>query len=426
MLCAGCQIEKDHPRLPRGWKRFGEATWCATCWHARYVVRAITIPIAGPVVEGGPEERQAAWATLREELRAGWRACTQVANWAVRELAKAEAPRTAAQERLGPAPRVYLYPGARAVAPELATGSVVALLRAIEAKYRSRRLAAIWRCAESLPSYRYPTPMPIHVNAWKAVELSGGALGVAVRLVPGEEGRRWTLRLRGGPGFRRQMGSVRALLVGEAHPCELVLMEKVTTESAHRTGGETRGAGGGRRRNTTVMAKLVMWLPRREAQKAESVLRVRTCGDRLWAYAVDGEEERYLHADHVRRWIAEEAHRLDRSAHDLKHEKRWPRDVREQAIEAREPWMLRHHRRLDSFAHEATAMLVGYARRRVCAQIEYDDHDRGFFQSFPWHQLRERLTWKAEEYGISVVFASGAAVDKTPEPLAVAEGALDV
>lgn len=425
MNCSGCSAartvkpKKDGTeRVPPGWKPFGEggALLCASCVRQRFVLRAITLPVASPRVGGTQDEVREAWRGFREALRLAWGACARVSNWATRELAKSE---PAPGDKLGPLPCVYLYPGARLVAPEIAPTSTTALLRSVEQKYRKRRFAAVQRNAESLPSYRAPAPLPVHVQAWSASWGEGGVPLVSVRL--GDA--RWTLRLRGGHEYARQLGAFRALVAGEAYPCELALLARPVQASDHRPGVELRAPGGGRRKPNRVMAKLVLWLPRREVGPREGVLFVRTTGDALWTYHVGEEEPRFLHADHVRRWIAEHRRRLDRASDDLKHEKRWPADVRRRQVEAREPWLARHHRRLDSFTHEATAMLAGYAARRGVARVVYDDRERTYVVSFPWAQLRERLAIKLDERSISLeVVASADTVSERPEPLAETEG----
>lgn len=100
------------------------------------MLRAVTIPVAGPT--------DCEWQELREALRSCWANATTVANWATTELYKSDIVRTPAMERLPKYPeRIYLYPGARRVAPEMDPTSVTSLLQAVESKYRKRRLAVV-------------------------------------------------------------------------------------------------------------------------------------------------------------------------------------------------------------------------------------------------------------------------------------------
>jgi hypothetical protein len=385
-------------RLPRAWKRHADAVWCDRCWHAAYVLRAVTIPVAAPLDVDGSTGEAASWSALRTALRTSWQGATAIANWAVAQLATADAVRTPAMPSLPPMPRVYLYPGARRIAPEVTPTSVAAILRAVEARYRARRYHVVWRRAEALPTYRYPAPYPVHNQAWHAAVTDEGALTVSVPLA----GQRWTLRLRGGVRFARLARAVRSLIAGEAVAGELALLQ----------------------RGTDVLCKMVLWLPRpagREGRAAAGTLVVRTGGDALWTYHVDDEEPRYLHADQVRRWILAYDRRRQRLAHDTKAEKR-PTKRRGRGIaEARAVWGAKHRARLDSWAHEATAMLAGYAARQHVALVIYDDRDRSYLPRAPWALLRERLRYKLDAVGIALEVASGEVIEESPGPLDVAD-----
>lgn len=193
MKCTHCNSQTKAERLAPGWHRdpAGNAP-CSKCWNFRYILRAITIPIAGPI--------DGTWSDLRDSLKTGWKAATRLSNWAVTELAKADVVRTAEMAKLPTPPQTYLYPGARAIAPEIDSGSVAALLHTVEKRWRAQRFNAIWLGNVSFPNYRYPVPYPIRSSDWtceKDVEI----IFVNVRLA----GRRWKLRLRGGHQFRRQL-----------------------------------------------------------------------------------------------------------------------------------------------------------------------------------------------------------------------------
>ena len=51
------------PRTPRGWKHRDGKKYSPEGWKSLFVLRAITLPVAGP--QGGPEE----WPALREAIR---------------------------------------------------------------------------------------------------------------------------------------------------------------------------------------------------------------------------------------------------------------------------------------------------------------------------------------------------------------------
>jgi hypothetical protein len=381
---------KDGMRLPPGWKRT-DAVYCKGCWSEAYVLRAVTLPVAG-VAEGGE------WSEFWDALKAGWSAATDIANWAVTELARNDTPRTADAEKLATMPRVYLYPGARKVAPALDPSSVVALLHAIEGRYRKARLATMWFRSAAHPVYRYPMPIPIHNQSWSCVEGDGGRPSLSIRL----GGRRWVLALATAQ-HHRQLGAWRQILAGAAVAGELSLLAREVTGSDRRRAGEKREAGGGRRRSLRVMAKMVAWFPRREEAARDGVLYVRTDAEHLLVYHVgtDGEPA-YWDAAHARRRQGQHRRHLDSLAHDAKAEKRMPSIAGLQIGERRELWARKYRDRIDSLCHETTAIVANFADRRRIATVVYDDTCKSYLDQFPWHKLRDQLRYKLNERGIAL------------------------
>lgn len=372
---------KGLARLPRGWRRHQETVWCDACWRGAFVLRAITLPVAGPV--------EGEWKELQSALDACWRNATTVANWAVQELLRNDIVRTPDLTKLPPMPAVYLYPGARAVAPEMDTQSVTSVLRAVESRYRALRMAVIWQRRAAPPTYRYPAPYPVPAVGWSVRETDGGALVLSVRL----DGERREIRLRTGPRFVRQREAVRSLIAGESLAGEMSLY----------------------RRGSDVLAKLVLWMPRERDRipKGGGTLYVRTGGDALWTYHVDQGEPRHLFADHVRRWIASYERRMGRLAEDTKAEKR-PTKRRGRGIaETRDAWGRKQRARLDSHTHEASAMLAGYAARQRVSTVVYDDTDHGYLPRYPWAALRIKLAYKLEGAGIRLELAAGEPIPDT-------------
>src|SRR5579864_8435978 len=147
--CADCQAPRSKPekRLPRGWKRLGETVYCDGCWRKRYLLRAVIIPVAGPV--------DGSWDQLREGLRKMWRMTTQASNWMVTELFTHDAKRAPGDAKMPPMARQYLYPEARKRFPDLPSQSIAALEQAVQSKYRAFRYQTIWTCERSLPTFRY-------------------------------------------------------------------------------------------------------------------------------------------------------------------------------------------------------------------------------------------------------------------------------
>jgi hypothetical protein len=199
------------PPIPPGWKRHQDKLYCGLCWKQRYLLRAVSMPVAAPI--------DLSWKELRDRLKPLWQETTRACNWMVTELYARDVHRKPEDTTLRPMPKIYLYPAARLLFPALPSQTVSSLERAVGRKYRARRLEVIWRAGKSLPNYRYPTPLPFHNQSWNARLDDGNRPIVSVRLGDG----RVELRLKGGPQFRRQLASFRQIVDGEAEPGELAI-----------------------------------------------------------------------------------------------------------------------------------------------------------------------------------------------------------
>ena len=175
-------------RLPKGWKILGDDVYCPTCKTQLFAIRAVVIPIAGPVDHS--------WEELRTALHEVWSSSTACANWMTTELYARDVRRQPGDVKLGRMPRTYLYPEARAIFPALPPQSLPALELELQRQYRAHRHELLWTRSRALSSHRYPYPLPIPSRSWCVTE-TGGAWHLSFRL--GDA--RWTVRLRGGPGI---------------------------------------------------------------------------------------------------------------------------------------------------------------------------------------------------------------------------------
>ncbi len=224
-------------RLPSGWHRAPktELPLCPKCWSERYILRAVTIPIAGPV--------SCDWPALRAALKTAWQRATRLTNLAVQELLKRDVVRTAAMPKLPPLPPGNLYQACKAEGYDGWSQSAAALLRQVEAKYRAKRYERIWLGQTSLPNARYPQPYPIHNASWKSAWMENGERVPHVTVTLPEVGR-VTLRLRGSHEFRRQLSAFAQIVDGEAVQGELVLLEQRVNAGDHRNGTTERDGAG--------------------------------------------------------------------------------------------------------------------------------------------------------------------------------------
>lgn len=379
--CCVCnkQGKKPSKRAPMGWHRLKGELYCPQCWGKRYILRAISIPVASPL--------DCTWEQLRAGLAIMWAQTTNLSNWMMTELYARDVRRTD-EVKMPPMTPVYLYPAARARFPSLPSQTVASLEHSVQAKYRAKRYEVVWTSGASLPTHRYPTPFPIPAQGWSAY-MDGEAAIVSVRI--GDA--RLRLRLKRGPQFRRQMSGFQQIVKEEAVPGEMALYDH----------------GG-------VMVKMAAWLPRAEAKERHGTLAVRTAKDCL-LIALNAKDEtlwRY-NGDHLKRWGAEHRDQLQRWAEDSKFENR---PVPSFATR-REHAARKYRDRLDSATHEIAAQLAGYADRRHFAAVKYDDSEKAYLgEKFPWFRLKSLIQEKLDARGITLEVASGGAPEKEPGPLA--------
>lgn len=408
MKCSACQAEKvlvsksGEPRLPTGWKRIGETIFCADCAGARYHVSAIELPIVGPVCTHEPghkDSRPLEWPEFRERLKASWIATTQASNWVMRQCAILDPGMTAAG-KLDKMPKTYFYPEIRKRWPALATCSVPSLDRQVVAKYRASRLK-IATCLQSLPTMRYPVPLPVAGATYKVWEDEGGRLLTSFLL--GES--RVTVRLRGGQNYRRQLMGLRAMMNGEAQQCELSIYRRNASPSDHRNGDTP---------STRVFAKFVARFPKK-VRESNGVAAMHTGGDAFFTL-YDANQQQILrwNGDHVKRRIQAHDEQLQRLREDLKAEKRLGRE--RDGILARMDLLAMNQRAwLHSLCHEMSASVVNLLVRRKIGTLILVDKDKSYVEHFPWQAWRLKLESKAAAVGIEI--ASADAVTETAQPL---------
>lgn len=412
MICESCEktVEQKSDKLPRGWHRDPrDNPLCEKCWKSRYVLRAITIPVAGPV--------DATWDDFGQAVRAAWRATTRLANHAVELMRQAEPEPVG--DKCPKNPRPYIYPSVKDHYPDLGSQSVTSVLQAVAGKYSATRYKSYWSHDSSYASFRYPTPTPIHNAGWSATfePPSDGADPipcVSFRLGKGEHGRRFTVRLRAGHSFRRQLALFRQIVNGESKRGELAIIRMKANNNDNRSGGVTEKKSAYR-----IGIKMVGYFPRKPSGDRKGVLRVCTTPDRFWSATWDGcSEPWFVNADHVRRLACEHERKRQRFSEDMKHEKRSPAKRRKRMVGGvADAHNEKYARRIDSFCHETTAHLVKLACRLRVERVEYDDTCRSYVKSFPWAKLKTLLQQKLDAERID--FSSGPVATEGPESLEI-------
>ena len=289
-------------------------------------VRCVTLPIASI--------QDATWQEFQADLDRAWQATTNVANWMALELLKRDHVRTAEDRKLpalpgktgdGTALRSLLYREGRTIAPELATQAITALEQNVYRSYRKARYDVLWRRAASPRLYRYPVPVPIHNQGWAASVGPGGESLVSFRLLSTavEGARRWTVRLRGGKEWRRQLGLHRAIVEGVAKQGELSIYRRKIHEP------------GQNRATHRLMAKIAAGVPDvtpSAGLNGDLVVRTSADGALLVAEAPDAKPW-ILYGQDIRAKLAAYDRRREQDAVDLKYEKRTPKPRRVAMLE---------------------------------------------------------------------------------------------
>jgi hypothetical protein len=167
--------KKGTTRLPSGWKRAFGRVWCDKCWRDSFVLRAITIPIVGPV--------DATWPEFRTVLAEAWAAMRAASNWMLDEMYARDVRRMPGMVKMPKQPRTYLYPEAtKKFCPMIAAQTLAGLEQAIGGKYRALRYEVIWTGEASLPVYRYPAPLTVPNQGWSMEFSDAGVPIIAFRL----------------------------------------------------------------------------------------------------------------------------------------------------------------------------------------------------------------------------------------------------
>lgn len=375
-------------------------------------MRSVVFPLAGPL-------KKEDWPALREALGKCWAWSTQLANFCVTELAKADIVRDSKMEKLPKSPNLYLYPFAIKRVPGMDTQSVVAVINAVQRKYGQERIDVIWRGSASLPEYRFPYPYPISSQGWTARWLSEDEHVPVIDVKLAKQ--KFNLRLRGGHEFRPQLAAFRQLLEGKAKAAEMAIYRRRVTESDHRPGVTGRKPGGGEKVSFRIMVKLVLWVPRQPPKAPGKTMLLSTTKLEFWVGLVDGLKPWIYNADDIRRLTVAHTNKLQRLATDTKFEKRLPERKRMQIDDYRKKICKKFNDQINTFSHTIARMICNYAERQGVTVVQYDDTVKDFLPQFGWFPLKELLKIKLYAAHIEFVDASAKVTEKAPDPLAGAE-----
>jgi hypothetical protein len=357
---------------------------------ANTVIRAVTIPVATPA--------DMTWAELDSLLTPALRLSTDLANWSVHTLFRLDSPGEPALPDT--VKSAYLYGLAKASFPdwservELVASSAQCVLRAVQRKYVQDRYAIMFRCDQSLLTYRFPYPFPVHNRDWSVgMELRSEKIGARVHCpdesfeknvapvftcnLPGRAGVR--LRLRQGREFGRQLAMVRQLIDGTAKKGEAALY---------------------RDRKGKLLVKMVGHFPRRERGEATNVCFLHTDPNALLVAEINGRSVTVTNGDHLKRAHAiirevNDRHRrfIQRVGEDKKREVRMDRRQRANLNDKVEDRCRKQRARLDTAVKQIAAQVSRFLERQRVGLVAYDDAIKNFLpEGFQWHALKTRLT----------------------------------
>lgn len=383
-------VAKDgSAKTPFSWKVLCGKLYCKSCKKANFVLRAISLPVSGPI--------DAEWKDIGPLFKRGWGDATKLGNFYLRELAKAD--KITADEKLPPYQKIDLYKIGRNVVPEFTPTSVVSVSNSAVALYVKNR-SLIARGQTSLPTFRYPTPIPIPAAAWKP-EFLNETDQVPVVSLP-LYGQRIRLKLRAGNGFRRNIDIFKKIVNGEIQTGEIEIVRQTANRGDHRTLLADREPGGGQKKLSNVMIKIPVWLPKREQTNEEKKMFVTTDLKSFWIGSLYDKECWRLNADHVRRWVRLNCISNSRLSDDQKAE----RGQNVMVKNFRSKKSQKFHNRMHTWLHTAASILANFADRKHVTEIVYSDDEKGYFESFPWFNLKTILNQKLEILGVKLTDVS--------------------
>lgn len=298
-----------------------------------------------------------------------------------------------------------LYGEIRKILPDLSAGAVASLCQEWQSRYRKARLQ-IHLGRQSLPSVRYPQPMTIRAQdlAISVEEVAGRERLVAefrTASTAADDARRWRVTLEGGPGFRRPVQQTKAALGGKGEITS-ALLDAIPAKARADQSVPARDRTGQRIRLRPVL-RIVCRLPRvvPAADRAGKLV-IETGTDYLlrWRTGAESEFRPPLWIEHVKRRLEWFDRQQGRLRDDLKFEKQWPREIRQQIVGNLTRLSQGRTQMLRTACQQAAQHVVGYAGRRKTAVIEWDG-SRGLPRHWPMAQLVEAVRQAAETEGFA-------------------------
>lgn len=423
------------PKL-NGWKHVDGKYYSPDGFASLFVCRAITVPVDRVVIgyktpfdlPYDDPQYTVNYREFRKALNVSWKQCAQIGNYYMGRLFSMDT-QPIKDGKLVPMSfsnddRNALSRLCRTVFPDIDSQSLYSMTRAAESRYKQARFDIHIRVAKSVPSYRIPTPLPVH-NQSSPISLDDkGRVLVRLRIA----GQQFVARLKDDEKrFGRQLAPLRRAALGELRRGDLSIRDKG---------------------NGQTLITIPVFVPREKTERQDVAMLVRTDPECLIVGEIQGRNIFLLNERHINRWnrkherfyhswaaqaVSETGEVLEsielpnlkwlvdhhtdlvqRMGEDSKAERRGKvpyhegqtrrerRQHHQNMLRALETRCQKHHERIKDAIHKISRVIVNHAVRRKCCLIAWEDSRRTYMPKFPYAALRVLVEQKAIVHGIKV------------------------
>lgn len=323
-------------------------------------IRTIAIPVA-EVIDGGT--KQEFYADVRKTLDLAVRMANTSATACLRQD----------DLTLEKCNKLYTYPALA----NLSTGVAFAaanIARAVEKTYRQNRwqVRTARRSSQSFRSQPWPL---LHNKSANTLQLEAcdEFITARIKLLGGW----WTVRLAGGSSYRDQTRGLRIAIENNS-----VCDSKLWVDRKHK-----------------AILGIACDVPSSDRANRSGMMVVASSRDSLIVATFARSDVPFvINADVCKQWQSESSRRYQRLRQDRKSGAN-RRKIRDEMNAISD----KQQRRMKTLCHEVAARVIQKANRMNVAEIQLDLTIKSYAASFPWFDLVEKIKYKCEDAGISVV-----------------------